>query len=190
MEKHYLFLCSAPINEAYFRAALKELGVVESTIEFVDPTYGEFKAEAKLSSKLDDAIQNWHNDLGVTFAVLCTHQRTAFEEKLVKNAIRYLPNQCVYPTDVIMREISFGDFSSYGPLVRLFKDVPKELLLVAGTYLRCGLDACAGAEKLGVHRNTFNYRLNTFVHKTKLDIRDYHNALLLELFFDLGGDRM
>ena len=61
--------------------------------------------------------------------------------------------------------------------------------LTAGTYLRCGLDASLAANKLIVHRNTFNYRLNAFIARTGLDIRDYHNALLLELYFDLGGER-
>lgn len=190
MDKHYLFLFSAPIQKAYFLSAMAELGVEAGDIEYHGPNSCSFVADAKLAASLDDVVAVLHDDLACTISVLCAHQRTSFEEKLLTNAIRYLPNQCCFPTDVIMREISFGDFSSFAPLMRLFKDVPRDLLLTAGTYLRCGLDACLAANKLIVHRNTFNYRLNAFVHRTGLDIRDYHNAMLLELFFDLGGGRL
>ncbi|MGN1075804.1 MAG: helix-turn-helix domain-containing protein, partial [Candidatus Enteromonas sp.] len=42
------------------------------------------------------------------------------------------------------------------------------------------------AQTLFVHRNTFLYRLNKFIELTNLDIRDYHNALLLELYFQIS----
>ncbi|MBE6126483.1 MAG: PucR family transcriptional regulator [Erysipelotrichaceae bacterium] len=189
MDKHFLFLSTGPIIKRFFIDSLSEVGIPEERFEFFDDRFGEFIADSRLSASLDDVLGVLHDDLGVTITILCTHQHTPFEEKLVRNAVRYLPNQCCYPTDVIMREISFGDFSSFAPLVRLFRDVPRDLMLTAGTYLRCGLDASLAANKLIVHRNTFNYRLNAFVAKTGLDIRDYHNALLLELYFDLGGDR-
>ena len=187
MDKHYLFLSSAPIQKSFFIASLAEVGIPEERFEFFDAYSGEFIADSRLAASLDDVVSVLHDDLGATMTILSVHQHSPFEDKLLRNALRYLPNQCCFPTDVIMREISFGDFSSYAPLVRLFKDVPRDLMLTAGTYLRCGLDACLAANKLIVHRNTFNYRLNAFIAKTGLDIRDYHNALLLELYFDLGG---
>ncbi|HBB05327.1 MAG TPA: hypothetical protein DCZ41_01870, partial [Firmicutes bacterium] len=48
--------------------------------------------------------------------------------------------------------------------------------------------ACLTAETLYIHRNTFNYRLNAFIEKTGLDIREYHNALLLEFYFQFCGN--
>lgn len=190
MEKHFLFLSSKPIPKDYFLSCLEEAGVSEESVEFFDGSSGEFIAEANLSASLDDLLSVFHDDIGASVVVLAAHQHTSFEDKLLQNALRYLPNQCCFPTDVIMRELSFGDFSSFAPLMKLFKDVSRDLMLTAGTYLRCGLDACLAASKLIIHRNTFNYRLNAFVAKTGLDIRDYHNALLLELYFDLGGGRL
>ena len=35
------------------------------------------------------------------------------------------------------------------------------------------------AQKLYLHRNTVNYRLQKFIEQSGLDIRDYHNAQLL-----------
>ena len=190
MEKRYLFLSSSPFPHSYWLSCLEETGVEQNTVEFFDDVSGEFIAEANLSASLDDLLSVFHDDVGASLALLAVHQHTSFEDKLLQNALRYLPNQCCFPTDVIMREISFGDFSSFGPLMKLFKDVPRDLMLTAGTYLRCGLDASLAASKLIVHRNTFSYRLNAFIAKTGLDIRDYHNALLLELYFALGGGRL
>ena len=187
MDKHFLFLASGPIQKSYFLSILSEAGIDPGAVEFSSSSSGSFIAEAKLAAGLDDVMAVLHDDIGASVALLCVHQHTPFEEKLLRDALRYLPNQCVYPTDVIMREMSFGDFSSFAPLVKLFKDVPRDLMLTAGTYLRCGLDASLAANKLIVHRNTFTYRLNAFISHTGLDIRDYHNALLLELYFDLGG---
>jgi DNA-binding PucR family transcriptional regulator len=51
------------------------------------------------------------------------------------------------------------------------------------------LDATLSAKRLFVHRNTFLYRLNRFIELTNLDIRDYHNALFLELYFQLSAGR-
>lgn len=187
MDKYYLFVGQNPIPKGYFASSLEELGIRRQDIEFIEDHGGYFVADSRLAAGLDDVMTVLHDDIGFSFGMLCCHQRSSFEEKLLQGALRYMPNQCCYPTDVILREISFGDFSSYAPLVKLFRDIPRDLMLTAGTYLRCGLDASLAANKLIVHRNTFNYRLNAFINKTGLDIRDYHNALLLELYFDLGG---
>jgi DNA-binding PucR family transcriptional regulator len=65
-----------------------------------------------------------------------------------------------------MKEFSFGDYSSIPLLNAEFKEVPHELLLTAGTFLRCGLNASLAAETLIIHRNTFNYRLAQFIDLT------------------------
>ena len=185
MDKHILFLASRPLPKDVFVPLIKEVGQKDYT--FFDEHSGLFLLDAKAVVELDDLILRLHDEKMISLAMLATHQHTFFEDKLLQNALRYLPNQCSFPTDVIMRELSFGDFSSFGPLVKLFKDVPKEQMLTAGAYLRSGMDALLAAKKLGVHRNTFNYRLNAFIENTGLDIRDYHNALLLELYFDLSA---
>jgi carbohydrate diacid regulator len=48
-------------------------------------------------------------------------------------------------------------------------------------FIHCGLNAIKTANKLYIHRNTFNYRLHKFIALTGLDIRDYRHALYFEL---------
>ena len=190
MEKLFLFAAAIKIQRDYFAQSFSSLGISKDAFVYETDSRGYFKAEASLASEIDGALSTLHDDIGGNVAVLCAHQSTSFELKLLQNALRYFPNQCCFPSDVILREMSFGDFSSFSPLSRLFRDLPRELLLTAGAYLRCGMDSSIASKRLGIHRNTFRYRLDSFVEKTGLDIRDYHNALLLELYFDLSAGRM
>lgn len=128
-----------------------------------------------------------HDDLGINLTVIISHKYGPLEEKLLNKAVAYFPNQCLYLTDMLLKELSFGDYSSFPLLSAEFRNVSEELMLTAGTFLRCGLNASLTSETLFIHRNTFNYRLNAFIEKTGLDIRDYHNALLLELYFQLAS---
>lgn len=186
MEKYYLFKANKPIDPKLFIPMLEGIGVEKGTIEFEAPNQGYFLAPSQAIAEIEPLIALIHDDLSLQMTILSVHQNTAFEQKLLKEASAYFPNRVLYATDVIMKEMSLGDYSSYKMLLRLFNHVPYDLLNTAGTYLRCGCDACLSAKMLFIHRNTFNYRLSQFIDLTHLDIRDYHNALLLELYFQLS----
>jgi hypothetical protein len=186
MIKHYLFAANGPLNRDYFEDALKAShnGL---TITYFDESSGDVVSDEKFFTEVESLLSPIHDDLGITISFLCSHENSMFARKLLKEAVSYFPNRCLFITDVLMKEMSFGDYSSLPELSSIFHDVPGDLMLTAGTYLRCGLDACLAAQKLFIHRNTFNYRLNQFIDYTHLDIRDYHNALLLELYFQLAS---
>ncbi|MEE3299243.1 MAG: helix-turn-helix domain-containing protein, partial [Candidatus Enteromonas sp.] len=97
-------------------------------------------------------------------------------------APKYYPGQVSFMSDLILKQMSFGDFSSFAFLSALFRSLPEELLETGKAYLSAGLDAKLAADLLIVHRNTFNYRLNRFIEASGVDIRDYHNAMLLDYY--------
>ena len=186
MTKFYLYQSGGPFDEKAFRASLDELASPYD-LTILTPTTGYLIADENFVIGLEKRAFSLHEALHVVITFLCAHARGPFEEKALKQAAAYFPNQALYLTDVLMKEFSFGDYSSLPLLSAEFKDVPSELMLTAGTFLRCGLNASLAAENLIIHRNTFNYRLARFIEKTGLDIRDYHNALLLEIYFQLGS---
>lgn len=188
MKKDYLFLASAPINRDAFKESLDSLGS-SYEITYVSLQKGLILSDEKFAVKLQNILFTLHDDLGLTITVLAVHKDGELEEKGLREALSYFPNQCLFLSDVIMKELSFGDFSSLPLLSKEFAGVPHELLLTAGAFLRCGLNASLAADSLIIHRNTFAYRLNQFIDLTGLDIRDYHNAMLLELFFQFGNSR-
>jgi hypothetical protein len=189
MDKHYLFKFSKPIPPIEFEDALAQIGIPSEAVSYTSPEAGEFIADASFFGELEALLALMRDDFGTSITFLVSHSHTAFDDRLLKEAEAYFPNQAMFPTDVIMKEMSYRDYSSYQDLRAIFERLPRELLLTAGTYLRCGLDATLSAKRLFVHRNTFLYRLNRFIELTNLDIRDYHNALFLELYFQLSAGR-
>lgn len=185
MVKHYLFMANAPINVRSFVEAISSSGV-EHEISFFDDRSGDIVSDENFYTYIDQIMVPLHEDLGSAISVLVSHEDSPFSRKLLKEAVAYYPNRTLFMTDVLMKEMSFGDYSSFTTLRSLFKGIDHELMLTVGEYLRSGLDASKAAERLFVHRNTFNYRLNKFIEVTNLDVRDYHNALLLELYFQLS----
>ncbi len=190
MNKHYLFLSNLPISKKPFEAALKGLGINLETLAYYSSYEGELILPKESYSSISSVMLPLREDLGGSISFLATHDRGELSKKLLKDALAYFPNQAVFPTDVLMKEMSFADYTSVPLLSSCFSHLDHELLLTAGTYLRCGLDASLSAKELFIHRNTFNYRLNSFIEETNLDIRDYHNALLLEIYFQVSAGRL
>src|SRR5574344_1546209 len=161
MRKYYLYHSSAPLDERLFRSALDSL---ESPYELFmsAPNEGYVLADENFIIGLGNLVMPIHDDLRVVITFVCAHAKGPLEEKALKEAFSYFPNQALYLTDVLMKELSFGDYSSLPLLSAEFRSVPHELMLTAGTFLRCGLNASLAAENLIIHRNTFNHRLARF----------------------------
>lgn len=189
MNKHFLFLSSSSIPKGPFEAALQGAGIDLSLLYYSSPNQGCIVLDSSFYPTISSILLPLREDMQGSLSFLCAHADNRLTQTLLKEALAYFPNQAVFPPDVIMKEMSFGDYSSYPLLADEFGKLDHELLLTAGTYLRCGLDASLAAKELFIHRNTFSYRLNAFIEKTDLDIRDYHNALLLELYFQLSSGR-
>ena len=187
MNKHFLFLSTSPLGKKDCEDALKGAGIPTEGRVYQSPVEGDLVLPSAYYAAISSILLPLREDLRGSLVFLCSHAGDTLSKKLLKDAMAYFPNQAVFPTDVIMKQMSFLDYSSFPLLSSLFKDIDRELLLTAGTYLRCGLDASLAAKELFIHRNTFSYRLNAFIEKTDLDIRDYHNALLLELYFQLSS---
>jgi len=186
MSQRYFFLADRPLNRQAFKESLSSLEV-PFTIDFDDEKRGLIIGETSLGASLAVLLPAIHEDLDVNITILAIHRESSLTRKLIREAIGYFPNKVLYESDILLKEFSFGDFSSLPLLANEFKDVPHELMLTAGAFLRTGLNASLSAKTLFVHRNTFNYRMRAFIEKTGLDIREYHNALLLELYFQFAA---
>lgn len=186
MSKHYLYLASSGLALSTIQKELDNLKAPYA-IKSESATKGDIVSDDSFFLLSGRLISSLTNERHLVLTLLCTNQDNALSEKLLKEALSYFPNQAVFPSDVIMKELSFGDYSSLPLLSAIFKDVPSDLLETAGSYLRQGCNALNASKDLYIHRNTFNYRLKEFIRITGLDIRDYHNALLLELYFQLAA---
>ncbi|TFG81562.1 MAG: PucR family transcriptional regulator [Erysipelotrichales bacterium] len=68
-------------------------------------------------------------------------------------------------------------------LDRHFGKINRDEMETARMYLETGRNVNASAQHLYLHRNTFRYRLNKFIAKTRLDIREIDQGKLMETWF-------
>lgn len=184
MKRLYLFETGKDIETVKFEPLFASLDP-NGTFTYEGTRNGYFESELDIAHELSEKLVSFF-DMPIT--VVVSHRNWPLEKKLLKEAFGYFPNQCVFLTDVLMKELTFGNFSSIPLLSQEFRDVPRELMQTVGSFLRSDLNGIKTAEREKIHRNTFNYRLKSFIELTNLDIRDYHNALLLELYFQLASN--
>ncbi len=92
-----------------------------------------------------------------------------------------------------------GVYNAYGVLLQMLinqeinkKEVPnylskvsKETLDMIQVYIATGLNGKLTAELLYIHRNTLIYRINQFIEKTNIDIRQIFNANFVYLLLNI-----
>ncbi|MCQ2797332.1 MAG: helix-turn-helix domain-containing protein [Bacilli bacterium] len=182
MKKIFTFQSSEPFDHDVFNGLIGEL-IPGTEVFYEDNKSGSFLADSIFASIIENNIYAIHQALNVRINILITHRFGELTDYCRRSVLDYFPNQCVNISDFLFKRTSFGDFYYIHYLKSEFDDVPEEILETVGAFLRCGLNGIETARMLGIHRNTFNYRLNEFIKKTDCDIRDYHNAVLLELYF-------
>ncbi|GGB51433.1 hypothetical protein F3157_07590 [Virgibacillus dakarensis] len=81
----------------------------------------------------------------------------------------------------------FIDRTDHDFLVNIPEIVLKEvidddqLLQTIETFIHCNLNISITAKKLYLHRNSLQYRVDKFIEKTGIDIRQFHQAMTVQL---------
>ena len=53
-------------------------------------------------------------------------------------------------------------------------------------FLMCNGNSCITANELYLHRNSFNYRMNSFINTTSMDIRDLNTIMFIKLILSIN----
>lgn len=181
----YLFQTSEPVNARALEEIFLSLDV-NPIFTYITPQKGMIETENNIDNILSEKAFDIHNQLGIFISFLKAPNSGELAMRLLAKSFSYYPNALRYMSDILFKELTFGDYASVPLLYREFASVPKELMGTIGAYLRCGLDGSEAAKMLFIHRNTFLFRLDKFIKLTNIDVRDYHDALLLELYFQLA----
>lgn len=82
-----------------------------------------------------------------------------------------------------VKMISFLSEREKSEFLKPFKQILKneELTNTAQEFLNCGLNANLAAQRLFVHRNTLNYRLNKIEKQVGLDLRNFNDAVTFRM---------
>lgn len=188
MKKTYWIKSNAPFSRSSFRAKIDMLKTPYQ-LEVKGEREMTLFCEKDISHPLEGILITIGENEGVRVTALRTHNEGELAAKCVDEALSFYPNSVRYISDIILKELSFGNYSSFPLLSAEFRSIDETILLTVGAYLRNNCSISSASESLYIHRNTFRYRLNRFYEETNLDLHDYHDVLLLELYFQLGRKR-
>lgn len=183
---HYLFQANKGFDSRELESIFLNYDV-NPVFTYITPLKGMIETEKNIDDILSSKAFEIHNRLGIFISFLRVPNKGNLSLKLMDKCLSYYPNAFRYMSDILFKELTFGDYSSIPLLSREFINVPKEIMSTIGTYLREGMDGSKASKSLYIHRNTFLFRLDKFIKMTNLDVRDYHDALLLELYFQLAS---
>lgn len=149
---------SFPDNDFRLRMSTKRNGCIDS--------------EKNIAVELESIVPILANDLGTGIVFVVAPVDNDIAHRAIMKA-RGLGSGIYWLAEVIVLMLAERDYAMVPPLRCQLEEIPHELIQTADMFLKCGLNASAAAEKLYIHRNTFNYRLAKFIDLTGLDIRDY-----------------
>ena len=98
----------------------------------------------------------------------------SYSEQSVISYIDAIPALFVNQTDASFRE-------KVTSLILQEFAADDELLHTIKTFMHCNLNVSLTAKKLYMHRNSLQYRLDKFIEKTGIDVRQFHQALTVYL---------
>ena len=182
MKRVYLLVSESSLDRESLQKAFAS---VFASLSFPSDKEAVGEGEGDALYALEKGISVYHHETGSNLIVLAVHRFDGFSAKLAHEALSFLPNKASFMSDVILHELRYGDYSSLSFLSALFADLPQEIMETALEYLRHDRDALSASSSLYIHRNTFLYRMKAFKKMTMLDVRDYHDGLLLELYTGL-----
>jgi hypothetical protein len=181
MKNYYLFHSKTKFQPKQIKDIIAENYRDDFTFEMIEINQGFIIADEKLFDVLETLIPLINQDLGIGLTILVSHQNHRLANHVLRFLIQKGVSTCRYLGDVLMERLMDSDSQFNLFVIDEFKNIPREIILTASMFIHCGLNAIKTANKLYIHRNTFNYRLHKFIALTGLDIRDYRHALYFEL---------
>lgn len=143
----------------------------------IDETSGYYLADDDFFDCVDGILELLIHDFNVSLTFMATYEEGAVSEFFLKKALLLCNEQCSYLCDVLLSCIIHQQNDAAQIVRKQFEVVPHELMKCAAMYVRCGMNVTRSASRLYIHRNTFNYRIDKFMHITNLDIKNFHNAM-------------
>lgn len=94
-------------------------------------------------------------------------------------------NPGVYPIEKFIQEIVLMNKTKLKQSLKNFyySFVNQETIKTVIGFIEANMNASSASKKLFMHRNTLNYRLDHFIDKTEINIREFSGAMAVYLLF-------
>ncbi|MEG2269800.1 MAG: helix-turn-helix domain-containing protein [Bacilli bacterium] len=179
MIKYYYFYSYNKFDRYQFETTLRSSFSSYLDIDYIDDKKGIILSDEFFAARLHTIFNILSSDLSGRFVFLETFENECISNKALSLLIDENKIGVFYLADLLVKN---NNMELFELLDILFSSLDIELINTADAYLECSLSGVEAATELYIHRNTFNYRLNKFIEKTGLDIRDYKYSLIYYLY--------
>lgn len=183
MRKIAGYQLSEGISEKSFAESCTLVFDSSKTVTVLSKSHGYFEIDEEDLGLIDVLMSHLNQTLGIVMTVVIAHRWDEVTNQGLSVAVRHSKGNMIYLADALLYERIEGENVLFSLLDKQFDSLSRELIQTAEAFITSGCKATFAASRLYIHRNTFAYRLNQFIEKTQLDIRDFHHARLFQLWF-------
>lgn len=117
--------------------------------------------------------------------IMISHNRDELCKYMLQYC-NYTANEYFHVSDLVLKQLMLGNSDILIFLRKMFSNLEEHLVYTAFAYLLNNMNSIKTAKEIYVHRNTFNYRIQQFIDKTGVDIKDYKNSLLFYYYMTIN----
>lgn len=164
-----------PIVRELFENTLRNVLEVEIDIEW---HHKDNSAQIEIYN-FDNNTQNLQTlfmTLGNDFNTSLTIFNVPFFDEFIYKLFDNIKSPGVYNAYGVLLQMLINQEIKKEEIPDYLSKVSKETLDMVQVYISTGLNGKLTSELLYVHRNTMIYRINQFIEKTNIDIRQLYNA--------------
>ncbi|MBP5090999.1 MAG: hypothetical protein J6328_00350 [Bacilli bacterium] len=134
MNWHFLYLAKENIDIKELAAYFLDLGVNVISTHFTSVKEGEIVGDDSLVLPFFSFAAKKRKE-GNEITVVISHASDGWSEMMLHQvAPKYYPGQVSFMSDLVLKQMSFGDFSAFSFLSPIFRDVSDELLKTCRAY--------------------------------------------------------
>ena len=183
MRKIAGYQLSEGISERAFSESCAMIFSSDNSVTVLSKSHGYFELEEENLGLIEVLMSHLNQTLGIGMTVLISHRWDEVAWEGLNVAVLHSKGNLIYLADALLYERIEGENELFSLLDKQFDALSRELIQTAEAFINSGCKATFAAARLYIHRNTFAYRLNQFIEKTQLDIRDFHHARLFQLWW-------
>lgn len=183
MRKTGGYQLSEGISEKVFSDACTMIFDSSKSVTVLSRSHGYFELEEEDLGLIEVLMSHLNQTLGIVMTVVISHRWDEVTENGLAVAVRHNKGNMITLADALLYELIDDENELFSALDQQLDPLSRELIQTAEAFIASGCKATIAAQRLYIHRNTFAYRLNQFIDKTLLDIRDFHHARLFQLWW-------
>lgn len=189
----YFYIQKGTVDTRDFTEAIQSLFPYDVTIiseteqQWIVIEQKEESVASTLHEWIDTLCSDFYIQLRAYIGQKCLHSVElarifAAEKRYFHVGLKHNPAQRVYCIeDIFPLLLISGEEMTYATMFLQAVKREHDMLKTIKTFFECNLNVSLAAKKLHMHRNSLQYRIDKFIEKTSIDIKQFKGALTVYL---------